>query len=73
MKTIYTTEHNGVIGMIESPDEIDPARPLAEQLRVKIGFDRAAPPLDTEDFEPRARLVVLELLSHLHEELGIGK
>lgn len=73
MKTIYTTEHDGVVGVIESPDEFDPARSLAEQLIVKIGFNPAAPRIDTEDFEPRARLVVLELLNHLHDKLGIER
>jgi hypothetical protein len=66
MKIIYRVEQDGVIGVIESPDEIDSAQPLAQQLIVKIGFSRAAPRLDTDDFEPRARLVVLELF---HDQL----
>jgi hypothetical protein len=73
MKIIYRVEYDGVVGVIESPDEIDPAQPLAEQLIVKIGFSQDAPPLDTADFEPRSRLVVLELLNHLHEKLGIKR
>ena len=73
MKTIYRVEHDGVIGVIESPDEIDPDQPLAKQLIVKIGFSAEAPWLDTEDFEPRARLVVLELLNHIHDELKIDR
>lgn len=71
MKTIYRVAHDGVVGVIESPDEIEPAQPLAQQLWVKIGFDKAAPPLDADDFEARVRLVVLELLNHLRDELGI--
>lgn len=71
LKTIFRIEHDGVVGVIESPNEIDPARPLAQQLQVKIGFDGAAARLDAEAFEPRARLVVLKLMNHLHDELGI--
>lgn len=71
MKIIYRVEHDGVIGVIESPDDIDPAQPLAKQLMVKIGFAGDAPWLDTDDFEPRARLVVLELLNHIQIVLGI--
>lgn len=71
MKTIYHVEHDGVVGVIESPDEIDSTRPLAEQLIVKIGFSPTAPRLGADDFEPRARLVILELLNHLHSTLGI--
>ncbi len=67
MKTIYRVEHDGVIGVIESPDAISPNLPLAQQLIVKIGVEPTAPRLETEDFEPRARLVVLELLNHLHD------
>ena len=73
MKTIYHVEHDGVVGVIESPDVIDPAQPLAKQLVVKIGFSGDAPWLDADDFEPRARLVVLELLNHIHNELGIER
>lgn len=73
MKTIYRVKHDGVIGVIESPDAVSPNLPLAQQLIVKIGFDPRAPRLDSEDFEPRARLVVLELLNHLHGELGIER
>ena len=73
MKTIYHVEHDGVVGVIESPDVIDPARPLAKQLTVKIGFSADAPWLDTEDFEPRVRLVVLELQNHLREAFGIDE
>lgn len=73
MKTIYRVEHDGVVGVIESPDEINSARPIAEQLIVKIGVTGEAPQLHPEDFEPRARLVVLELLNHLHNELGIER
>ena len=73
MKTIYHVEHDGVVGVIESPDDIDPAQPLAKQLIVKIGFSADAPWLDTDDFEPRARLVVLELLNHIHNELGLDR
>ena len=73
MKTIYRVAHDGVVGVIESPDEIDPAQPLAKQLWVKIGFDKAAPPLDAEDVEAAVRLVVLELLSHLHDQIGIDE
>jgi hypothetical protein len=71
MKIIYRVEHDGVVGVIESPDDIDSAQPLAEQLMVKIGFSDDSPWLDTDDFDPRARLVVLELLNHLHDEFGI--
>ena len=73
MKTIYRIERDGVVGVIESPDEIDPLQPLADQLIVKIGFSPLAPRLDPDDFEPRARLVVLELLNHLHDKLGIER
>jgi hypothetical protein len=73
MKIIYHVEHDGVVGVIESPDDIDPAQPLAKQPMVKIGFSGDAPWLDTEDFEPRARLVVFELLNHLQNELGIDR
>jgi hypothetical protein len=73
MKVIYRIERDGVIGLIESPDEIDPTRPLAEQLRVKIGFSGEASPLDSEDFKPRARLVVLELQNYIRDELGIER
>lgn len=72
MKTIYRVEHDGVVGVIESPDEINSTRPLAEQVIVKIGVIPDAPRLDTEDFEPRARLVVLELLSYLHDEAELS-
>jgi hypothetical protein len=71
MKMIYRVEHDGVIGVIESPDEIDSARPLANQLMVKIGFSGDAPSLDTEDFEPRVGLVVLELRNFLRAEYGL--
>jgi hypothetical protein len=71
MKTIYETNHDGVIGVIEEPEHIDPKRPLSEQLIVKIGFDPEAGWIDTADFEPRARLVVLELLNHIENDLGI--
>jgi hypothetical protein len=70
---MYRVAHDGVGGVIESPEKIDPARPLAEQLRMKIGFESSAPPLDAEDFEARVRLVMLELLNHLHDELGIDR
>jgi hypothetical protein len=40
MKIIYHVEHDGVTGVIESPDDIDPGQPLAKQLIVKIGFSR---------------------------------
>jgi hypothetical protein len=73
MKIIYRVERDGVIGVIESPDNIDPAQPLAKQLMVKIGFSGDAPWLATDDFGPRARLVVLELLNYLHDELGIER
>jgi hypothetical protein len=73
MKTIYRVEHDGVVGVIESPDEIDSTQPLSKQLIVKIGFSQDAPPLDTADFEPRSRLVVLELLNYLQNELGIER
>lgn len=73
MKIIYRVEHDGVIGVIESPDKINTDRPLAKQLIVKIGFSQDAPPLDTADFEPRSRLVVLELLNYLHDDLGIER
>jgi hypothetical protein len=71
VKIIYHVEQNGVVGVIESPDVVDPVKPLAKQLIVKIGFSADAPWLDTADFEPRARLVVLELLNHIHNEIGI--
>ena len=71
MNIIYRVEHDGVIGVIESPDDIDPAQPLAKQLMVKIGFSGDAPCLDTEDFEPRVRLVVLELRNYLRAEFGL--
>ena len=71
MNIIYRVEHDGVIGVIESPDDIDPAQPLAKQLMVKIGFTGDAPCLDTEDFEPRVRLVVLELRNYLRTEFEL--
>jgi hypothetical protein len=71
VRTIYCVAHDGVVGVIESPEKIDPARPLGPQLRVKIGFQSGAPPLDAEDFKARVRLVILELLNHLHDELGV--
>jgi hypothetical protein len=71
MITIYRTEHDGVIGLIARPDEIDPERSLSEQLIVKIGYSPDGPWLETGDFEPRARLVVLELRNFIREELGI--
>lgn len=73
MKIIYRVERDGVVGVIESPDDIDPAQPLAEQLMVKIGFSDDGPWLDTDDFDPRARLVVLELLNYLRSEFGIER
>jgi hypothetical protein len=73
MKIIYHVEHDGVMRVIQSPDHVDPAQPLAEQLTVKIGFTCHTPRHDTEDFEPRARLAVLELLNHLHNEIGIAR
>lgn len=54
-----------MIGVIESPDEIDPGRPLAEQLTVKVGVDPNAPQLSADEFEPRARLIVLELHNYI--------
>jgi hypothetical protein len=38
-----------------------------------IGFDQDAPRLETEEFEPRARLVVLELRNYLREEFGLDE
>jgi hypothetical protein len=73
MKTIYQTVHNGVVGSIVQPNEIDPNRPFAEQLQVMIGFDQEAPRLTTEEFEPRARLVVLELRNYLRDEFGLDE
>lgn len=73
MKIIHRVEHDGVIGVIESSGEIDPAQPLAKQLIVKIVFSADAPWLDTEDFEPRSRLLVLELLNHINNDLGIER
>lgn len=70
MKIVYRVEHDGVI---ESPDEISSAQPLAKQLIVKIGFSADAPWLDTEDFDPLARLVVLELLNHIRDESGVER
>lgn len=72
MKTIYRVEHDGAIGVIESPDGINLDKPLAEQLMVKIGVDPSAPRLDTDEFEPRARLVVLELQNYLREKFDIS-
>ena len=71
VKTIYRVVHNGVVGVIESPRKIDPAWPLAQQLYVKIGGESGAPPPGDEDFEAGVRLVMLELLNHLHDEFGI--
>jgi len=71
MKTIYETMHDGVVGRVVEPDEIDPDQPYAEQLQVMIGFDPEAPRLSTEEFEPRARLVVLELQNYLRDEYGM--
>jgi hypothetical protein len=73
MKTIYRTEHDGVVGIIVSPDNVEPERPLVEQLQVIIGFDQDAPRLDTDEFEPRARLVVLELRNYRREEFGMDE
>jgi len=71
MKVIYRVEHDGVIGVIECPDNVNPDRPLAEQLMVKIGFSADAPWLETDDFEPRARLVVLELRNYIRDNFEI--
>lgn len=73
MKTIYRIDRDGVIGLIESPDEIDPTRPLVDQLTVKIGVTDDVPRLDPEDFKPRAQLVVLELQNYIHHELGVER
>lgn len=72
VRIIYQVDHDGVIGVIESPDELDPGRRLAEQLRVKIGVDAAGRDLDADEFAGRARLVVLELLNHIRDEFGIS-
>ena len=68
---IYQVDHDGVIGVIESPDEIDPLRPLAEQMQVKIGVNDSARSLHPDEFTARARLVILELRNYLRDEWGI--
>lgn len=73
MKNIYRIEQDGVVGVIECPDHLDPDRPLAEQLQIRIGFDNRAPRIDADDFAPRAQLVMLALLNYLRDELGIDK
>jgi hypothetical protein len=73
MKTVYRTEHGGVIGVIEEPATIDPERPLDEQLIVKIGVADDGTRLDVGDFESRARLVVLELRNYIEKDLGITR
>jgi hypothetical protein len=71
MKLIYQTVHDGVIGQIIEPEGIDPSRSYAEQLQVKIGVDDDGKHLSTDEFEPRARRVVLELLNYLRDEYGM--
>ncbi len=73
MKTIYETVHDGVVGEIVEPDEIDPDRPWHDQLQVRIGVNEEGKCLSTEEFEPRARLVVLELRNYLREEFGLDE
>ena len=75
MKIIYQTAHDGVIGVIESPDDIDPDRPLAEQLTIKIGVDPQSPRISPDEFEPLARLVVLELTDYIethYPDMAVG-
>jgi hypothetical protein len=70
MKTIYRTVHDGVIGEIVEPDAIDSNRPWHEQLQVRIGVDDEGKKLSPKEFEPRARLVVLQLRNYLRDEFG---
>jgi hypothetical protein len=71
MTVIYQVDRDGVIGMIEAPDDSDPGRPLTEQWQVKIGVDPAGPELDADEFEAPARLVILELRNYLRDEWGM--
>ena len=71
MKVIYQVDHDGVIGVVESPEEIDPLRPLAEQMQVKIGVNDSGRNLHPDEFGARARLVILELLNYLRDEWGM--
>jgi hypothetical protein len=72
MKTIYDTVHDGVVGQIVEPDDIDPDQPYADQLQVMIGVNEDGKRLSAEEFEPRARLVVLELRNYLREQFGFA-
>src|SRR5690242_675062 len=65
MKTIFETVHDGVIGRIVEPDDLDPGKPYAEQLEVRIGVDDSGERLSPDDFVPLARLVVLELHNYI--------
>jgi hypothetical protein len=71
MKLIYQTSHDGVIGQVIEPDDMDASRPYAEQLQVKIGVDEQGKQLTSDDFEPRARLFVLELRNFLRDVFGM--
>lgn len=73
MKVIFQVDHDGVIGVVESPEEVDPLRPLAEQMQVKIGVNESGRRLDPEGFGARARLVIPELKNYLRDELGIDE
>jgi hypothetical protein len=65
MKTIYESMHDGVIGRIIEPNCLDASRPYAEQLEVRIGVDATGARLSPNEFEPLARLVVLELRDYI--------
>jgi hypothetical protein len=65
MKTIYETVHDGVVGRVVEPDELEPGKPYAEQLEVRIGVDETGARLSPDDFERLARSVVLDLHDYI--------
>jgi hypothetical protein len=70
MRTIYENVHDGVIGRIVEPDDLDPDKPYAEQLEVRIGVDDTGARISPDDFEPLARLIVLELHNYILEHFS---
>lgn len=54
---LYRVVIGNVVGVVEEPDSLDPARPLAEQYLVKIGaLDRRLPLDKGDDQQVIARL-----------------
>ena len=63
-KIIFRTVSGNVVGIVEQPDDIDPAKPIGEQCIVRIGVQDRRGPLPKKN-----ALRVIEKLRRYVEKL----